>query len=92
MTLLWEPGLLTYSQGYLIFGVSRPQDYWQNFTSFLTLVGIEISKISAIIICEIGNIMSLLTWSAKEHLKCQGDYKNSGGHNFIFKEIKKLTF
>ncbi len=33
MTLLCQSGLLTFSQGYLIFWVGRPQDYGQTFTS-----------------------------------------------------------
>ncbi len=33
MVILCQSGLLTFVQGYLIFGVGRPQDYGQIFTS-----------------------------------------------------------
>ena len=33
MTIHCQSGLLTFGQGYLIFGVGRPQDYWRILTS-----------------------------------------------------------
>ena len=42
MTILCQSGLLTFGQGYPVFGVGRPQDYRQIFMSFQHCIGSEL--------------------------------------------------